>query len=74
MTHRAVGEAKAVDVILSEAKNLVHIRGGASMPRSFATLRMTGRAPDFCCAVGYECWRIHTRRVQRCSRCSMGYD
>ena len=41
MTHRPLGGAKAINVILSEAKNLVHIRGVARMPRSFATLRMT---------------------------------
>ena len=41
MTHRVLGGAKGINVILSEAKNLVHIRGVARMPRSFATLRTT---------------------------------
>src|SRR5262249_48993413 len=41
MTHCAVGEPKVVNVILSEAKNLVLVRDAADMPRSFAALRMT---------------------------------
>ncbi len=36
MTHRMLGGAKRINVILSEAKNLLHIRGIAGMPRSFA--------------------------------------
>ena len=36
MTHRALGGDKTVNVILSEAKNLVHIRGVVRIPRSFA--------------------------------------
>jgi len=36
-----VGEPKVVNVILSEAKNLVLVRDAADMPRSFAALRMT---------------------------------
>ena len=36
MTHRALAVAKVINVILSEAKNLVHIRGVARMPTSFA--------------------------------------
>jgi len=41
MIPRSLRGAKAFNVILSEAKNLVHIRGVASVPRSFASLRMT---------------------------------
>ena len=41
MTHCVVGEPKVVNVILSEAKNLVLVRDAADMPRSFAALRMT---------------------------------
>jgi len=41
MTHCAVGEPKVVNVILSEAKNLVLVRDAADTPRSFAALRMT---------------------------------
>ncbi len=36
MTHRMLGGAERTNVILSEAKNLLHIRGIAGMPRSFA--------------------------------------
>ncbi len=36
MTHRMFGGAKRINVILSEAKNLLHIRGIAGMARSFA--------------------------------------
>ncbi len=36
MTHRTLGGAKRINVILSEAKNLLHLRGIAGMPRSFA--------------------------------------
>ncbi len=36
MTHRMLGGAKRINVILSEAKNLLHIRGIAGMPRPFA--------------------------------------
>jgi gamma-glutamyltranspeptidase/glutathione hydrolase len=35
-----------LDVILSEAKNLVRIRGGTRLPRSFASLRMTPVRPS----------------------------
>jgi len=41
MTHCTVGEPKVVNVILSEAKNLVLVRDAVDMPRSFAALRMT---------------------------------
>ncbi len=36
MTPRMVGGAKRINVILSAAKNLLHLRGIAGMPRSFA--------------------------------------
>ncbi len=55
MTPRTLGPAEAVNVILSEAKNLVASPDAADMPRSFAALRMT-------------VWRIMDEKIDRRER------